>query len=959
MAEHWRSSAPSESPEVAGLRAFLRSRCGGLQRAFAALDVHSLGQVTSDDFVKGVERLGYTEDCSGVFHAIDASRSGLVSLSAFMTGIGGRMAWDDDEANASIGSLGSLRNLDAGNPLRSPGSEAAWRSAQLQRSPFRCARPDASPGCTADRLLSPVVDRMGGSLASVGCSAATMELLLERIARLEARAEAPQPQQQSLDVRACASLSEQLDLMRQQLHEEQAQREAETAAMRAAIEASRTLSLRSSGNMQDTVRVQVELAVAEIRAEVQLQLQRRDADAAQSKEVAEMKGQLEELRKNLAVRLESMEATMKVRSQATAMQDVSAAGVPQSPPKRDWRLERELNAMQRDMEGLSDRWRGLQSKVEGLCTSESSRERAVAEVQRELSAQRASLSQGMDSLRGELRVSVAATAGQASVAASPLGLADVEELLRTRMEGLRTEWRTALEEERFRSHELSQVLGRTFCEEAQRSASVQALAEVQAEARAAVAKEVDSIRKEGGLAAADAAAVGAAPSSVMVATEAVAAETLRLSKQVSQLERTVKDITSAFKEQRAEWRHSTIQVHESLDAFKAKVQGRVLSDVQDLHNRLTGLENAKREGPLDGSAASHTKPPLLVEDVRWLVEQIAKPCLASVEESVERAKSEVKEQAGAIETIERRLEALSSAVQDRLLALVHKVEGKCIEELAAIEISSGTGSSAFSKEVKMLPGRQALSHPAHPVRAVSSATALRRPEVEEVKLQAARQVSLPPPLNGAGRPLPPPLEEDNMLEQVSSQVRNVDVHFMALREENMRLREENTEMREQAVMALARSCVAITHDEEVVGTGGRGAARSFSPPPSRGLPILSAMAANPGRSGNAPPPVVSVSRMSSSRAASVFNGHAVAAAAPPSVAGSPWPSYKGMPQAVVHAVPATTPVTRVANTNLGASHRLVPRTTQLQQQPQQQPLQRPRGVSPGSPRLPTTMGPAR
>eukprot|EP00928_Gymnodinium_smaydae_P070813 TRINITY_DN5457_c0_g2_i1.p1 TRINITY_DN5457_c0_g2~~TRINITY_DN5457_c0_g2_i1.p1 ORF type:complete len:758 (-),score=130.01 TRINITY_DN5457_c0_g2_i1:168-2363(-) len=105
--------------EPARLHAFLCRRCGGLQSAFYALDTHGVGQLTSDDFAKGVERLGYSGGsaaAANVFRALDVDRTGLLSQSCFVEHKGWHLSSNCISAAVASRSVGTLEKVFVAKP---------------------------------------------------------------------------------------------------------------------------------------------------------------------------------------------------------------------------------------------------------------------------------------------------------------------------------------------------------------------------------------------------------------------------------------------------------------------------------------------------------------------------------------------------------------------------------------------------------------------------------------------------------------------------------------------------------------------------------------------------------------------------------------------------------------------------------------------------------------------------
>lgn len=106
---------------AAQLCSFLHGRCGSIKAAYAALDRHKRGQVSRDDFEHGLRELGFIEDASAIFQALDTAGTGQISFQLFAKGIWADSVQTSEEKAFSMA------------PLRSNHAQAALRPAGIQR----------------------------------------------------------------------------------------------------------------------------------------------------------------------------------------------------------------------------------------------------------------------------------------------------------------------------------------------------------------------------------------------------------------------------------------------------------------------------------------------------------------------------------------------------------------------------------------------------------------------------------------------------------------------------------------------------------------------------------------------------------------------------------------------------------------------------------------------------------
>lgn len=306
----------ASTAEVAGLGAFLRSRCGNLKSAFNALDEHSAGHLTFDNFAKGLNRLGHVEDCGHIFRAIDTNHVGLISLRAFLVALEDRGMDGACPSRISIGSadprpstalnIGSLASVSAKSKDRPTSSHNthfvvnATTSAQMQRQPTS-GKPLSSSRGAAEFLLP-----SSGALRDDGESSVTSHSASEGPT---SSVDGEQKLMRRVMNLIGVSIAEHVDTLRVQVMEERTQRQTEVAKVTESVAAFKTELTDSQEEAlslaQALARNVAEGTAAEIAA--QADEERRKTDEEQiaalqssmrqevSRAVEGMQGQLQEL----------------------------------------------------------------------------------------------------------------------------------------------------------------------------------------------------------------------------------------------------------------------------------------------------------------------------------------------------------------------------------------------------------------------------------------------------------------------------------------------------------------------------------------------------------------------------------------------------------------------------------------------------------------------------------------
>eukprot|EP00930_Biecheleria_cincta_P096053 TRINITY_DN87929_c0_g1_i1.p1 TRINITY_DN87929_c0_g1~~TRINITY_DN87929_c0_g1_i1.p1 ORF type:complete len:555 (-),score=79.71 TRINITY_DN87929_c0_g1_i1:97-1761(-) len=213
---------------AAQLCSFLRGRCGSIKAAFAALDRHNRGQVSCDDFKHGLRELGFIEDASSVFQALDAAGTGQVSFQMFATGILADCAHMLEEKTSSTA---PLRSCLAQSPLKSAGTPRRQSDGQML-PPTLLSRPPMPVGAYPPHLkktdgLTP--KNMGLSRSGSANSGIKISSSLEaRVVHLEDQLSFEQSQRLETELRLTqylhAAIAEEFDALKKHFAEEQGHR---------------------------------------------------------------------------------------------------------------------------------------------------------------------------------------------------------------------------------------------------------------------------------------------------------------------------------------------------------------------------------------------------------------------------------------------------------------------------------------------------------------------------------------------------------------------------------------------------------------------------------------------------------------------------------------------------------------------------------------------------------------
>mmetsp|Transcript_89623 Transcript_89623/g.159133 ORF Transcript_89623/g.159133 Transcript_89623/m.159133 type:complete len:799 (-) Transcript_89623:177-2573(-) len=589
--------------EIAGLRAFLRSRCGSVKAAFSAIDTHDVGQVTSDDFIKGVRGLGYSEDASSIFGALDTRNTGLINLKSFVQGMGERLTDSSEGAGPLFG-----RSASEG------GEGGTWKSARIARNSsdnVLTAKPGSIPRAPVKEASS--VTSQQQPMLSVGsvlrsssalraastdhgeitpCNSPSMsrphhmvagaDLLYSRMSRVEEqvaaeqrlRYETEQRITQQLQQLVGVSISEQLDVLRQQVVEERMQRQVDVTAIKASLE---TMRLSRPYQLEESIKAEVERSVESAKMSLEQTcsvVRDKDVDAGPQEALQKLK----ELEENMEARFMLLEAPDK------EMSCTSPSRSPKSPGRQGLRLERQVNTLQRNLDTLQEQVDELGCKIQ-----------------------------------------------ESAAANSAFDFEKVSSFVREKLDCLRIEWKTVLDEERERASLRSQALAGALTEELESSVLKQVIAEARTEARASVGAELDKRMQDIHLAAS-----GKGSENMQIAVEKLARD---------------------------------IEALRNL-GFQQSFSG------QDICDRLKILEDAQRgttklSGNVDQCLA-------VGEAAKQAVEQFC------IEKFAEPLQKDIKAHAEQLEQVQRRMGCVEESLQIKLQALVNKLDSKCLEGLVPV-----------------------------------------------------------------------------------------------------------------------------------------------------------------------------------------------------------------------------------------------------------------------------------
>ncbi|CAE8698698.1 unnamed protein product, partial [Polarella glacialis] len=198
----------------------------------------------------------------------------------------------------------------------------------------------------------------------------------------------------------------------------------------------------------------------------------------------------------------------------------------------------------------------------------------------------------------------------------------VQGLMSDKLDGLRFEWKAALDEERERASDRVQAMGRALTREFEQSVVSQATAE----ARALMNLELDSRLKD--------------------------------------------------------FSHGLSGLGRELEVLRSRGQGQACTEGQQVHNRLKSLEDALTDrATADG-------------------ESVENRCVA-ISHRLGRVAGDAKVQAEKLDTLQQQFQVLSDSLRTKLQALIHKVDGKCMEGL--LPILEGIGA-ALKEMPSLKPG---------------------------------------------------------------------------------------------------------------------------------------------------------------------------------------------------------------------------------------------------------------
>ncbi|CAL1145537.1 unnamed protein product, partial [Cladocopium goreaui] len=412
--------------------------------AFAELDSHDVGQLTSDDFVKGLHRLGYTEDASAFFRSMDSNKTGLLTLKSFMNCLGDRVFDSDVERQSPS--------------MPRSSSEDVWKSARIPKTPsstpnLLTSAPVGSALKSGSALRSSTPENSG--LASPHLPVAGADLLYARISRVEEqvaaeqrlRCETEQRLTQHLNSLVGVSISEQLDVLREQLVEERMQRQVDITALRASIETVRSMALRSvQENLEECVKSEVDKSIGDVR----LSLKQSHIFKNDPQEIAQ---KLDELSKSMDGRLLELEKSSR-----------AAAG---DKPEVTSTNDTDLMQLQKATRAFEERLDLVSSNMDLLTSNVELQARQSMQLKEDVAALQCA----------DVKVN---EGGEAT------SFDKVQDYVREKMDRLRVEWSGTLEEERARTIERSTTLTKALTQEFERSIVAQAVAEARTEARAAV-----------------------------------------------------------------------------------------------------------------------------------------------------------------------------------------------------------------------------------------------------------------------------------------------------------------------------------------------------------------------------------------------------------------------------------------------------------------------------------------
>lgn len=337
-------------------------------------------------------------------------------------------------------------------------SEDVWKSARIPKTPsstpnLLTSAPVGSALKSGSALRSSTPENSG--LASPHLPVAGADLLYARISRVEEqvaaeqrlRCETEQRLTQHLNSLVGVSISEQLDVLREQLVEERMQRQVDITALRASIETVRSMALRSvQENLEECVKSEVDKSIGDVR----LSLKQSHIFKNDPQEIAQ---KLDELSKSMDGRLLELEKSSR-----------AAAG---DKPEVTSTNDTDLMQLQKATRAFEERLDLVSSNMDLLTSNVELQARQSMQLKEDVAALQCA----------DVKVN---EGGEAT------SFDKVQDYVREKMDRLRVEWSGTLEEERARTIERSTTLTKALTQEFERSIVAQAVAEARTEARAAV-----------------------------------------------------------------------------------------------------------------------------------------------------------------------------------------------------------------------------------------------------------------------------------------------------------------------------------------------------------------------------------------------------------------------------------------------------------------------------------------
>jgi len=782
-------SASPPRQDLADLRTFLQCRCGTLTEAFARLDTHNVGQITSDDFVKGLEKLGYqdSEDIVGLFQTLDGSRGGLININDFFKSLGGRTA---EQKEASDDILGFNSRCSSARSLGSPGGENGnvWSSArrlssdsELHKRTRQRPQPDRPP------VVPSSPTSVGGKamLASLGSLdqsmlASTQDLdpaasgfaIRARVARLEEQLEDDRRMQNEAEKRLInvvgASIAEQLDALRQMFVEERTQRQVDITGVRATVETVRATGMRIASESEESLRKEVQ----------ELRVRLAEVDERKSGEGA----------------------------QYPVLLGAERQGVPDSDEKGE--KAGAAPGWEQEAEALRSKTRGLEERLAEMS----------AEVAKESAESQKRCMQLRDNLKGHSTPRDVTRQIEERLGTQDEACAKLRAEMQERIGELRHNVETALEQERVRAFEsLGRVVGleldrRGSAASGADAASSERLGRLEAGAKdtadkiAEIRRDIDFIheRVEDEVENAFRKLSESEPKPKQAAAPVLSEERLtNLMRKVEGLLTSSCEAQDLYTSLRIDVDVLATQVggllaggdgvRECLAALRgdvenlgAKLQEDVSANAQSVNQRLQSVEadlqrsrssvaDARESEAFAGGALGAKGD----AGLQVMMSRLMNDRMNDMDLGLARVAEEVKAHSQSIETLQQRHKGLSDVVEGKLQSLLGKVDTTVAQAAADVQLFT---------ELAAWPPAPVLHAPSAPSPAHVLTHSVSSTGVQEDCVM--RRSSAPPSMLQSGRSF-------EAITMPRDDIENSTIS--ALREENLRLREDNLSIREAVV----------------------------------------------------------------------------------------------------------------------------------------------------------------